>query len=44
MSFATRRAALASLREFAPWLRAMHTVVRYWSTTYGTHRYVRQLR
>jgi cellulose synthase/poly-beta-1,6-N-acetylglucosamine synthase-like glycosyltransferase len=44
VSYPTRRAAIASLREFAPWLREMHVIVRYWSEVYGAHRYTRVLR
>lgn len=43
MIFDTRAAALASLREFAPWLRAAHRIVRFYSETHGRHRYCRVL-
>jgi hypothetical protein len=31
MIFETHQAAVASLREFSPWLRKQHTIVRFWS-------------
>ena len=43
MSYQTRRAAVASLREFSPWLREAHTIVRFWSTTHNAWRYCRVL-
>lgn len=43
MSFATRRLAIASFREFSPWLREAHIVVRFWSTTHNAYRYSRVL-
>lgn len=41
MTYTTRRAAIASLREFTPAYRAAHHVVRYWSETYSAYRYAR---
>jgi hypothetical protein len=43
MTFATRKAAIASLREFAPWLREHHRIVRFYSEKYGAFRYGRVL-
>ena len=37
------KAAKASLREFTPWLREAHTIVRFWSTTKNAWRYTRVL-
>lgn len=41
MVFDTHRTALASLREFAPWMRARHKIVRFWSHTHNRYRYTR---
>ncbi len=41
MAFDSYRAAKASLREFSPEVRARHTIVRFWSTTFGRYRYSR---
>ena len=41
MSFATRRAAVSSLREFSPRLRDRHKIVKFWSEHHGTYRYAR---
>jgi len=41
MIFTTKRAALASLREFDKATRTRHTVVRFWSTTENVYKYVR---
>ena len=43
MSYSTKSAAIASLREFAPWLRQAHTIVRFWSATHNAWRYSRIL-
>jgi hypothetical protein len=41
MTYATRKQAVASLREFAPWLRAKHEIVKFWSATANAYRYSR---
>jgi hypothetical protein len=41
MTFDTKRAAQASLREFSPWMRANHTIVRFWSEERQAWRYCR---
>ena len=43
MSFTTRKQAVASLREFVPWLRDAHIIVKFWSTKYNAYRYCRVL-
>lgn len=43
MIFKTRTAAVRSLSEFAPWLRAAHKIVRFWSTQDNAWRYTRVL-
>ena len=44
MAWDTYRAALHSLREFSPAVRARHTIVRFWSTSHGRYRYSRVFR
>ena len=41
MSYATRAAALASLREFSPPVRAAHHIVKFWSATHSAYRHAR---
>jgi hypothetical protein len=43
MVFKTRVQAVASLREFAPWLRDAHQIVKFWSTTDKCFKYTRVL-
>jgi hypothetical protein len=43
MAFDTHAQAIASLREFATYLRAAHKIVKFWSTTHGRYRYCRVL-
>ena len=43
MSYATRKQAVASLREFAPAWRDSHKIVKFYSETHGTYRYARVL-
>jgi hypothetical protein len=44
MSYATRAAALASLREFSPITRQRHHIVRFWSSAFNTYRFARVFR
>ena len=41
MSFATRKAAIDSLREFSPSVRVLHRIVKLWSDKHGAYRYSR---
>ena len=43
MTYPTRNAALASLREYIPELRKAHQIVRVYSEKYGAYRYGRVL-
>ncbi len=43
MSYPTKQAAQRSLREFSPWLRDRHQIVRFWSDTYQAYRWARVL-
>ena len=43
MSYPTKSAAIASLREFSPAVRARHAIVRFWSTKHNAWRYGRDL-
>jgi hypothetical protein len=43
MSYATRAAAIASLREFSPALRKAHIIVKFYSEAFGCHRFARVL-
>lgn len=44
MFFETRKAALASLHEFAPYMRSQHMIVRYWSEVANKFRYCRVMK
>jgi hypothetical protein len=41
MVFKTKNAAYASLREFAPWLRRKHRIIKFWSNQDQVFRYTR---
>jgi len=41
MVFKTYRAALASLREFTPEVRARHSIVKFWSNQDNDYRFTR---
>jgi hypothetical protein len=43
MSYATKQAAINSLREFSPQLRKAHQIVRFYSEKYQAYRYARVL-
>jgi hypothetical protein len=43
MIFTTRNAAVRSLREFSPALRAAHMIVRFYSQQDQAYRYTRVL-
>jgi hypothetical protein len=43
MSYPTKQAAQRSLREFSPWMRKMHVIVKFWSEQYQAHRWARVL-
>jgi hypothetical protein len=42
MTFDTKAAAYASLREFTPAFRKLHNIVKFWSFTRNTWLYTRQ--
>lgn len=44
MSYKTYRQAVNSLREFTPYMRDAHDIVKFWSNTYNAFRYARVLR
>ena len=44
MVFNTENAAYASLREFTPFMRKAHTVVRFWSETAQAWRFTRVMK
>ena len=44
MSYKTYRAAVKSLREFTPFMRGAHDIVKFWSDTHNAFRYARVLR
>ena len=41
MIFDSAQKARNSLREFSPWMRRKHKIVRFYSTTHGHFRYCR---
>lgn len=41
MTFTTYKSAKDSLREFTPWMRAKHKIVRIWSAKDEAYRYCR---
>ena len=43
MVFTSYKAAKASLREFSPYMRERHRIVKFWSTTKNAWRYTRVL-
>ena len=44
MSYRTYHEAVNSLREFVPFLRDAHDIVKFWSEKYNAFRYARVLR
>lgn len=44
MAYDTYLQALKSLREFAPYIRKAHRIVKFWSTTHGKFRYCRVMK